>query len=102
MKAKYKMPSGWSSVVRSLIKNLLEAKLEKRLSSIDAIMKHSVFEHVDWEAASAGRLRPPYVPRLKLDDDDIDGGIDHSHFDKWKIPSYRKATSEENSNFRDF
>ena len=40
MKAKYKMPSGWSSVVRSLIKNLLECKIEKRLSNIELIMKH--------------------------------------------------------------
>ena len=63
---------------------------------------HSVFENVDWDAAASCRLRPPYVPRLKLDQDDNNGGIDHSHFDKWKIPSYRKATSEENSNFREF
>jgi serine/threonine protein kinase len=102
MKAKYKMPSGWSSPVRSLIKNLLEAKLEKRLSDIDTITSHVVFEQVDWEAAASKRLRPPYVPRLKSGNGDECEGIDHSHFDKWKVPNYRKATTEENGQFRDF
>tara|TARA_B100000780_G_C20875443_1_gene348200 strand:+ start:24 stop:377 length:354 start_codon:yes stop_codon:yes gene_type:complete len=100
MKAKYKMPGGWNSQIKSLIKNLLEAKLEKRLTDIDSITSHVVFENVNWEAAASKRLRPPYVPRLKLNDDN--NGVDHSHFDKWSVPNYRKATVEENSKFRDF
>ena len=98
MKAKYKMPSTWKSSVKNIIKNLLECKIEKRLTSIENIQSHVIFEKVDWDAAAANRLRPPYVPRLKEDD----VGIDHSHFDKWKVPGYRKATSEENGYFRDF
>lgn len=99
MKAKYKMPASWKSSVKNIIKNLLECKIDKRLTNIENIQSHVVFEQVDWEAANNKRLRPPYVPRLILDDDN---GVDHSHYDKWKIPDYRKATTEENGQFRDF
>jgi serine/threonine protein kinase len=103
MKAKYKMPTTWKASVKNIIRNLLECNIDKRLTNIDEITSHVIFEKVDWDAAGTKRLRPPYVPRLReLDRDGNDGGVDHSHFDKWKIPDYRKATSEENGQFRDF
>lgn len=96
MKAKYKMPSSFKPEFKSLVRNLLEAKIEKRLVDIELIKSHKVFEKVDWDAAGQQRLRPPYVPRLE------NGECDTSHFDKWQVPQYRKASAEENGKFRDF
>lgn len=95
MKAKYKMPGTFKPEFKSLVRNLLEANIEKRLVNIADIKSHGVFAKVDWLAAANQRLRPPYVPRLS-------GEGDTSHFDKWQLPQYRKASTEENAKFRDF
>merc|ERR1711916_267125 len=95
MKAKYKVPRSFDAATTSIVRHLMQADIEKRLTSIDEIKSHRMFEAVNWDAVAEQRLRPPYIPRLGF-------GGDRSHFDSYKLPSYRKANAEENAKCRDF
>lgn len=96
MKAKYKLPAGkFCAKSKSLMRRLLDAKLETRLTRVDEIKSHPFFSEVDWIAAEDCRLRPPFVPTLESQHDT-------AHFQRWKIPNYRKASAQENSLFGGF
>lgn len=63
------MPLSWSGHARSLIRQLLQPDLPKRLTDPARIRAHPWFQGLDWEMARRRRLRPPFVPALQHDGD---------------------------------
>ncbi len=73
LKGKIKFPTGFDSNAKSLIKHLLEQDLTKRYGNLRAGVKditgHRFFKGVNWEDLLSKKITPPYIPKVKSDDD---------------------------------
>ena len=73
LKGKIKFPSGFDSNAKSLIKHLLDADLTKRYGNLKNGVKditgHRFFKNFDWDKLMKKELPPPYVPKIKSNDD---------------------------------
>lgn len=62
-------PASVSPKAKELIKKLLVIDRTRRLGCIrgggEAVKEHKWFEGMDWEALYAGRIEPPFIPRVK-------------------------------------
>ena len=73
LKGKIKFPSGFDSNAKSLIKHLLDQDLTKRYGNLKNgtkdITGHRFFKNFDWDKLIKKELPPPYVPKVKSNDD---------------------------------
>ena len=73
LKGKIKFPSGFDSNAKSLIKHLLDADLTKRYGNlkngVKDITEHRFFKNFDWEKLLKKELPPPYIPKVKGNND---------------------------------
>ena len=73
LKGKIKFPSGFDSNAKSIIKHLLEADLTKRYGNlkngVKDITTHRFFRGVDWHKILKKQVTPPYVPKIKSNND---------------------------------
>ena len=56
------LPYNGEPSVNSFIKAVLNKKVSKRLSSLDAAKKHSFFKGFNWDDLIDLHLKPPYIP----------------------------------------
>ena len=70
---KIKFPSGFDSNAKSLIKHLLDSDLTKRYGNLKNGVKditgHRFFKNLEWDKLLKKELPPPYVPKVKSNDD---------------------------------
>ena len=73
LKGKIKFPSGFDSNAKSLIKHLLDSDLTKRYGNlkngVKDITTHRFFKNFEWDKLLKKVLPPPYVPKVKSNDD---------------------------------
>ena len=73
LKGKIKFPSGFDSNAKSLIKHLLDSDLTKRYGNLKNGVKditgHRFFKNLEWDKLLKKELPPPYVPKVKSNDD---------------------------------
>ena len=73
LKGKIKFPSSFDSNAKSIIKHLLEADLTKRYGNlkngVKDITTHRFFKGVDWDKILKKQITPPYVPKIKSNND---------------------------------
>ncbi len=73
LKGKIKFPSGFDSNAKSIIKHLLDSDLTKRYGNLKNGVKditgHRFFKGFDWEKLLKKELTPPYVPKVKSNND---------------------------------
>ena len=73
LKGKIRFPSGFDSNAKSLIKHLLDLDLTKRYGNLKNGVKditgHRFFKNFDWDKLMKKELPPPYVPKVKSNDD---------------------------------
>ncbi len=73
LKGKIKFPSGFDSNAKSIIKHLLDADLTKRYGNLKNGVKditgHRFFKNVEWEKLLKKEIEPPYIPKVKSNDD---------------------------------
>ena len=73
LKGKIKFPSGFDSNAKSIIKHLLDADLTKRYGNLKNGVKditgHRFFKTVEWEKLLKKEIEPPYLPKVKSNDD---------------------------------
>ena len=73
LKGKIKFPSGFDSNAKSLIKHLLDSDLTKRYGNlkngVKDITTHRFFKGFEWDKLLKKVLPPPYVPKVKSNDD---------------------------------
>ena len=73
LKGKIKFPSGFDSNAKSLIKHLLDQDLTKRYGNLKNGVKditgHRFFKGFEWDKLLKKELQPPYVPKVKSNDD---------------------------------
>lgn len=101
------IPDYVSKKAKDLIKKLLEVNPKKRLGSgvggVSKIKNHPYFEGVDWDKAWNRELKPPFIPDL----DDDENELDLKYFDKGftdeRIESYcEEEPSSQNNIFKGF
>lgn len=73
------LPKWLSSDTHSILKQLLERTVDKRLGSgkstmfqvkgVQAIKKHAFFRDIDWHALAQKKLAPPIVPSVESNTD---------------------------------
>ena len=77
---KYKVPSGFSNDLKSLVQNLLQSDLSKRFGNlkngVEDIKSHVWFKPINWDAIYSQKAQPPFVPK-------VSGPGDFSQFDKY-------------------
>ena len=61
-----------------LIEQLLDKNPSRRLKSGKSIKNHPFFADIDWKKMKDKKIKPPYVPNLKCEDDT-------THFDTGEI-----------------
>jgi serine/threonine protein kinase len=73
LKGKIKFPSGFDSNAKSIIKHLLDSDLTKRYGNlkngVKDITEHRFFKGVEWDKLLKKEIEPPYVPKVKSNDD---------------------------------
>ena len=73
LKGKVKFPSGFDSNAKSLVKHLLESDLTKRYGNLKGGVKditgHRFFKTLNWDKLLKKELTPPYIPKVKGDND---------------------------------
>ena len=73
LKGKIKFPSGFDSNAKSIVKHLLDADLTKRYGNlkngVKDITEHRFFKTVEWEKLLKKEIPPPYVPKVKSNND---------------------------------
>ena len=73
LKGKIKFPTGFDSNAKSIIKHLLEQDLTKRYGNLRGGIKditgHRFFKNINWDDLLAKKIPPPYIPKVKSDDD---------------------------------
>jgi protein kinase A len=95
---KISYPGWFSSDMRALIKGLLTADVEKRLTTAKDIMAHSFFTGVNFERVGKLEAEPPHVPKLREEGDE-------HYFDKYPdLPEkeYEKGEVSDQSIFSAF
>ena len=73
LKGKINYPDEFDSDAKDLITHLLEADPEKRYGSLKNgvrdITEHRFFKGVDWDKILNKEITPPYIPKVRSDDD---------------------------------
>ena len=62
LKKDLSLPYNGDPSVNSFIKAVLNKKVSKRLSSLEAAKKHSLFKDFNWNDLIDFNLKPPYIP----------------------------------------
>ena len=62
LKKELTFPYNGDNSVNSFIKAVLNKKISKRLSSLEAAKKHAFFEGFNWDDLIDFHLKPPYIP----------------------------------------
>ena len=75
-----KFPRTFDKNAKSLVKHLLQADLSKRYGNLKGgvgdIKQHRFYKDFDWMKLSEGKLKAPYIPDIKADND-------ASHFNQY-------------------
>ena len=73
LEGKINFPEGFDSDAKDLIIHLLEADPKKRYGSLENgikdIIGHKFFKGVDWNKIMKKEINPPYIPKIRSDDD---------------------------------
>eukprot|EP00218_Dolichomastix_sp_CCMP3274_P014268 CAMPEP_0170138920 /NCGR_PEP_ID=MMETSP0033_2-20121228/5288_1 /TAXON_ID=195969 /ORGANISM="Dolichomastix tenuilepis, Strain CCMP3274" /LENGTH=899 /DNA_ID=CAMNT_0010374987 /DNA_START=95 /DNA_END=2794 /DNA_ORIENTATION=- len=100
---KYSFPKFFSAACKDIVKKFLVVNPTKRLGMLKAgaldVKKHPWYKDLDWAALENRTLTPPYIPKLKANDDT-------SHFDYFDIeepqPGSEFTARVDDSIFADF
>ena len=71
---------GLSDLVKRLLKTYQSKRLGKTKGGTSTVMKHKWFSGFDWDALLSKKMNPPFIPRVRSDDD-ASNFDDYSEFD---------------------
>lgn len=96
----FKVPSYFSSSLKSLVQNILQVDLSKRFGNlkngVDDIKSHAWFKSTNWASVFDQTVEPPFVPK-------VSGPDDHSQFDEYEdVPLNVAAIDKYEKEFADF
>ena len=60
---------GLSDLVKRLLKTYQSKRLGKTKGGTSTVMKHKWFSGFDWDALLSKKMNPPFIPRVRSDDD---------------------------------
>jgi protein kinase X len=95
MAGKLSFPSSLGPLGGDLLRGVLNFKLDARVTSPAAIKSHPLFAGLDWAAAAARRLEPPFVPNFEHP-------ADLHYFQRFSASKGKDISLEDDAVFVDF